>query len=64
MAASSDLRLVDALRVRMLRGAKKGVHRPLAIGGDEDQASARSAPIRIARRRHELDPEAADRSWR
>ena len=43
------------MRLEHLRRAEEGVHRPLGIGGDEDQAARGGADV-AARGDEEVDP--------
>src|SRR3546814_6845526 len=45
-----DQRLDDHRPVEQVAGAQKGVHRPLSVGGDEDQAARGRRPAAERRR--------------
>ena len=53
------MRRVDRVGPEHLRRAEEGVHGPLRVGRDQDQAARGGADAGL-RRRVELDPEAAD----
>ena len=54
-----DLRLVERVGVELVRGAAEGVHRPLRVGSDQDQAAAGRLAAALGRGQ-ELDAERAD----